>query len=200
LEEPLTTHADHYNTNFAYGIASYSKGAVFLSQLGYIVSDVVRDKIMLEYYRQWRFKHPNVNDFIRVAEKVSGLKLDWYKEYWVNSTKTIDYGIDSLWEAGGVTNIRLSKIGMVPMPIDVRITFKDGSNEWHYIPSYDMFGEKPAEAGQEKRKVYPAWKWTSPTWQISTGRKLTDITTVEIDPSNRLADVNGKNNKLELKW
>jgi hypothetical protein len=48
---------------------------------------------MLEYYRQWRFKHPNVNDFIRLAEKTSGLKLDWYKEYWVNSTKTIDYGL-----------------------------------------------------------------------------------------------------------
>lgn len=200
LEEPLTTHADHYNTNFAYGIASYSKGALFLSQLGYIVSDVVRDKIMLEYYRQWRFKHPNAADFIRVAEKVSGLKLDWYKEYWINSTKTIDYGIDSLWEGSGATNIRLSKIGMMPMPIEVRITFKDGSTEWHYIPAYQMFGGKPADAGQEKRKIYTEWRWTSATYQIETNRKLTDITVVEIDPSHRMADVNLKNNRIELKW
>src|SRR5678809_1565550 len=30
-EEPLTTHADHYNTNFAYVSAAYSKGAVFMA-------------------------------------------------------------------------------------------------------------------------------------------------------------------------
>ena len=200
LEEPLTTHADHYNTNFAYGRASYSKGAVFLAQLGYIVSDSIRDKIMLDYYRQWRFKHPNVNDFMRIAEKNSGLKLDWYKEYWVNSTRTIDYGIDSLWEAGGATNIRLSKPGQMPMPVDVRITFKDGSSEWHYVPAYLMFGEKPAEPGQQNRKVYPSWRWTSPTYTIATTRRLTDITVVEIDPSNRLADINGRNNRVELRW
>jgi aminopeptidase N len=200
LEEPMTTHADHYNTNYAYSVASYSKGAVFLAQLGYIVSDAVRDKIMLEYYRQWRFKHPNVNDFIRVAEKTSGVKLDWYKEYWIGSTKTIDYGIDSLWEAGGATNIRLSKIGAMPMPVDVKITFKDGSSEWHYVPAYQMFGEKPAEPAQRARKVYTAWRWTSPTYNIATNKKLTDITAVEIDPSYRMADINGKNNRIELKW
>ncbi|RYZ27978.1 MAG: M1 family peptidase, partial [Chitinophagaceae bacterium] len=176
LEEPMTTHADHYNTNAAYGTESYSKGAVFLAQLGYIVGEQVRDKIMLEYYRQWHFKHPNVNDFIRVAEKVSGVKLDWYKEYWVNSTRTIDYGIDSLWEAGSATNVRLAKIGMMPMPIDVKLTFRDGSSEWHYIPAYQMFGEKPAEANQQNRKVYDSWRWTSPNYTISTSKRLTDIT------------------------
>src|SRR4029079_9711813 len=36
-EEPMSTHADHYNTNYAYSNAAYSKGAVFLEQLGYIV-------------------------------------------------------------------------------------------------------------------------------------------------------------------
>lgn len=200
LEEPMTTHADHYNTNFAYSIASYSKGAIFLSQLGYVVSDAVRDKIMLEYYRLWHFKHPNASDFVRVAEKVSGLKLDWYKEEWVASTRTIDYGIDSLWEAGGATNIRLAKIGMMPMPVDLKITFKDGSSEWHYVPAYQLFGEKPAEPGQENRKVYDAWRWTSPTYSISTTRKLTDITSVEIDPSQRMADVNRRNNRIDFKW
>ena len=33
-EEPLSTHADHYNTNYAYGAGVYSKGAVFMEQLG----------------------------------------------------------------------------------------------------------------------------------------------------------------------
>jgi hypothetical protein len=199
-EEPLTTHADHYNTNYAYSIASYSKGAVFVEQLGYIVSASVRDKILLEYYRQWRFKHPNASDFIRVAEKVSGMKLDWYKEYWVYSTKSIDYAIDSLWEEGNKTKIRLSRIGLMPMPIDLQLTFKDGTKELHYIPMNLMYGEKPVEDNMIPRKTYDPWKWTNATYIIESDRKLTDITMAEIDPSLRLADVERKNNKLELKW
>jgi hypothetical protein len=118
----------------------------------------------------------------------------------VNTTKTIDSGIASLYEGNGATNIRLRDIGMVPMPIDVKITFKDGSSEWHYIPMSLMYGEKPAEADQNPRKIYPEWKWTDPTYEISTSRHLTDIISVEIDPSYRMADVDKKNNKLELKW
>ncbi|MEI2738729.1 MAG: M1 family metallopeptidase [Chitinophagaceae bacterium] len=199
-EEPLTTHADHYNTNSAYGAASYLKGAVFVEQLGYVVGAPVRDKILLEYYKQWRFKHPNAADFVRIAEKVSGMKLDWYKEYWVNSTKTIDYNIDSLWEDAGKTKVRLSRIGLMPMPIDLQITFKDGSKEMHYIPMNLMYGEKPDEYPSIPRKVYEPWKWTHSTYTIETVRKLADFTVVEIDPSLRLADVDRKNNKLELKW
>ena len=129
-EEPLTTHADHYNLNAAYSPAVYSKGEVFMEQLGYIVGASVRDKILLEYYNQWRFKHPNAADFIRIAEKVSDMKLDWYKEYWISSTKTIDYSIDSLWEENGVTNVRIKRNGLMPMPIDVQLTFKDGTDVW----------------------------------------------------------------------
>lgn len=199
-EEPMTTHADHFNTNFAYSIASYSKGNVFLEQLGYIIGAPARDKVLLEYYRQWRFKHPNVNDFVRVAEKVSGMKLDWYRMYWVNTTKTIDYGVDSLYEADAATKVRLRRIGQVPMPMDVKITFRDGSSEWHYIPLNLMFGEKPAEEGQAPRKVYSEWKWTHPTFEIQTTKRLTDIISVEIDPSHRMADLERKNNRLELRW
>jgi aminopeptidase N len=198
-EEPLTTHADHFETNFAYSIASYSKGEVFMEQLGYIVGEQVRDKILLNYYDDWHFKHPNANDFIRVAEKTSGMKLDWYKEYWCSTTKTIDYGIDSLWEENGKTKIRLARIGKVPMPIDLQLTFKDGSKEMQYIPMYLMFGEKPAE-DNTPRVVNEAWKWTHPTYVVETNHKLTDLKQVAIDPSERMADVNRRNNTLQVNW
>jgi aminopeptidase N len=198
-EEPLITHDDHYNTNYAHG-AVYYKGAVFMEQLGYVTGGPVRDKILLEYYRQWRFKHPNANDFMVVAEKVSGMKLDWYKQYWINTTRTIDYAIDSLWEEGGKTKVRLARVGLMPMPIDLQITFKDGSKETHYIPLDLMYGSKQQEEAGSSWKVYDAWKWTHPTYVIESNRKLSDFTIVEIDPSKRLADVEKKNNRLELKW
>jgi len=200
LEEPMTTHADHFETNYAYGQAAYSKGATFMEQLGYITGGPVRDKILLEYYRLWHFKHPNVNDFIQVAEKVSGMKLDWYREYWVNTTKTIDYGIDSLWEEGGKTKIRIMNRGKIPMPIDMELTFKDGSKELHYVPGYLMFGAKPVEDPSIPRSVYEPWKWTQDTYTIQTTHHITDLVIAEIDPSQRMADVNRRDNKLEIKW
>jgi hypothetical protein len=199
-EEPLSTHADHYNTNYAYSNAVYSKGEVFLEQLGYITGADVRDKILLDYYWKWRFKHPHAQDFINVAEKVSGMKLDWYKEFWIYSTKTIDYGVDSLWEENGKTKIRLRDIGLMPMPVDLQLTFKDGSKELHYIPLDLMYGVKPVEDAAITRKVYDAWKWTHPTYVIETNHKLTDISIAEIDPSQRMADIDRKNNRIELKW
>lgn len=196
-EEPLTTHADHFNTNGAYSNAAYSKGAVFMEQLGYIVGAQVRDQILLDYYRLWRFKHPNVSDFIRLSEKRSDLKLDWYKEYWVYSTKTIDYAFDSLWEEGGKTKIRIKRVGLMPMPVDLQLTFKDGTAEMHYIPLDLMYGEKPVE-NDITRKTYPAWKWTSEVYTIESNRKLADISVAEIDPSLRMADVERQNNKIKL--
>jgi hypothetical protein len=196
-EEALTTHADHFNTNFAYTNGSYVKGGVFLEQLGYITGADVRDKILLEYYRQWRFRHPNPTDFVHVAEKVSGIKLDWYREYWINTTKTIDYAIDSLWEEGGKTKIRVRNRGMMPMPIDLNIAFKDGTSEIHYIPLDLMYGEKPAESNVS-RKVYPAWKWPASTYVIESNRRLADIAIAEVDASQRLADVERNNNRLKL--
>lgn len=197
LEEPLTTHADHFNTNAAYSVASYSKGAVFLEQLGYIVGASVRDQILLDYYNKWKFKHPDVNDFIHVAEQRSGLKLDWYKQKWVQTTQTIDYGIDSVWEENNKVQIRLRNHGFIPMPIDLVITSKQGSKELHYIPMNLMFGAKPVEDASIPRKLYPAWRWTDATYTVSTYLKLSDIARIEIDPSQRMADIERKNNVLD---
>jgi hypothetical protein len=199
-EEPLTTHADHFNTNLGYSIASYSKGCVLMEQLGYIIGATNRDKLLLEYYKQWRFKHPNASDFFKLAETVSDQKLDWYKEYWCSTTKKIDYAIDSLWEEDGLTKIRIKKIGQMPMPIDVKINYKDDSTEMHYMPLNIQYGQKPNENDKDIRIVHEPWRWTHPTYTFETKKPLATILKVEIDPSKRMADVDQRNNVLEIKW
>jgi hypothetical protein len=199
LEEPLTTHADHYNTNFAYSRASYYKGAVFIEQLGYIIGAQTRDKVLLEYYKRWRFKHPNPSDFIAVAEDVSGIKLDWYKEYWCGTTKKIDYAIDSLWEENGVSKIRIKRIGQLPMPIDVMLTKKDGSVQTHTIPLNLMFGSKKAD-DDAKLIMENEWRWTHPTYVLEFKTSLRDLKKVEIDATQRMADVDRRNNMIEINF
>ena len=195
-EEPMTTHSDHYMTNFAYGRAAYSKGATFLSQLRYVIGEENVAKGLHTYYNTWKFKHPNVNDFIRIMEKQSGLELDWYKEYFVNTTQQIDYGITGVNEANGKTTVILNKVGGMPMPLDVVVKYADGSMETFYIPLQIMRGEKPAVDGQ-KRTLVKDWPWTHPTYEIVLDKKLKKITKIEIDPSKRMADANADDNVWE---
>jgi hypothetical protein len=130
---------------------------------------------------------------------VSNIQLSWYKEYWINTIKKIDYSIDSLWEENGVSKIRLRRIGEMPMPIDLELTFKDSTKELHYVPLDLMLGNKPAETA-EKRTVHEEWNWTNPTYVVEFKRPLFDLIKVEIDPTKRMADVDQQNNELKLNW
>lgn len=198
LEEPMSTHSDHYHTNSAYGAAAYSKGAVFLAQLGYVMGDQVRDAAMLRYFDTWKFRHPNVNDLIRIMEKESGMELDWYKEYFVNSIKKIDYSVKSVKANGNSTEITLERIGLMPMPVDLVITYKDGTSESIYLPLVIMRGEKDPEPGSPARIHTETWPWTNLTKTLVLNKEFETIKSVEIDPSKRLADVQQENNKVEF--
>ncbi|WP_026628250.1 M1 family metallopeptidase [Dyadobacter alkalitolerans] len=193
LEEPLTTHADHFNTNRAYSTASYAKGAVFLNQLGYIIGSQKLESGMRRYYNEWKFKHPNPNDLKRIMEKESGLELDWYWEDFVGTTKTIDYGIKEVVSNAAKTTVVLEKIGQMPMPLDVVVSYKDGSQENFNIPLELMRGEK-SEAMYSKTTLLNDWGWTYPEYSFTIDRNLADIERIVIDPSQRMADVNPDNN------
>lgn len=198
LEEPLSTHADFYNTNRAYGIASYSKGAITLHQLGYIIGEDNLQKGMMRYFDTWKFKHPNPTDFKRIMEKESGIELDWYFQQWVNTTNTIDYGIKSIINTGDTTFITLHRSGLMPMPIDLQIEYKDGEKENFYIPLSIMRGEKPQENSDIERKTVADWRWTNPEYVLAIPHKANKLKSVEIDPSNRMADIERGDNKWEL--
>lgn len=193
LEEPLTTHADHFNTNRGYSVASYSKGAVFLNQLQYIIGKDSFEKGMKRYFNEWKFKHPNPTDLKRIMEKVSGLELDWYWENWVGTTKTIDYGIKEVVSTAGNTEVVLERIGQMPMPLDVVVSYKDGTQENFYIPLEIMRGEK-VENLYKKKTLLVDWGWTYPEYSFTISRPVTDIERIVIDPSQRMADMDLDNN------
>ncbi|MEA1786588.1 M1 family metallopeptidase [Arenibacter sp. GZD96] len=193
-EQPQTTHADRYALNFAYGISAYSKGALFLSQLGYIIG---QDKLMesvRNYYENFKFKHPTPNDVKRTAEKVSGMHLDWYLTDWTQTTNTIDYGIKEVSAANEKTKITLERIGLMPMPIDVLVVYNDGSQETFYAPLRMMYGEKDNPYPGLERTVLPNWAWAYSTYDFSIDKPLSSIQAVVIDPSQLMADVNAENN------
>jgi hypothetical protein len=187
IEEPLSTHADRYHINTAYSVASYSKGSIFLSQLEYIIGAENTAKGIKKYFTDFSFKHPTPNDIKRSMEKVSGIHLDWYLNEWTQTLHTIDYGVKSV-EGNRIT---LERIGKMPMPIDIEVTYKDGSKEHFNIPLRIMRGNKPTSA-----TVIEDWGWAIPTYTFTTSK---NIKSVVIDKSNLMADINDENNVFEVK-
>ena len=196
-EQPQTTHADRYDLNFAYGIAAYSKGSIFLSQLGYVIG---QDKLMeslRKYYEDFKFKHPVPNDIKRTAEKVSGLELDWYLTDWTQTTNTIDYAINAVAESDGKTKVILERLGQMPMPLDILVVDNEGNQETFYIPLRMMRGEKENPYPQLPRTVLEDWAWTHPTYEMVLDMPLSKISGIVIDPSSLMADVNQANNTFQ---
>ncbi len=190
-EQPQTTHADRYALNMAYGIAAYNKGEVFLAQLGYIIGEDKLAKVLTEYYNQWKLKHPSPNDFKRVAEKVSGFELDWYLTDWTQTTNTIDYAVKSVSE----DTVTLKRIGLMPMPLDVVIEYQDGSKEYVYIPLRMARAIKTSSYYPNlKRRVVKNWAWAYPTYSFKVAKS---VKKVSIDPAQRMADIDKKNNVFE---
>jgi hypothetical protein len=131
-------------------------------------------------------------------EKVSGLQLHWYLQYWINSTKRIDYGISSVVGIGESTRVTLERLGEFPMPIDLVVNYADGSREMYYIPMNELLGKKPIEDHSFPRIDLPIWHWVEPTYRLTIKKPSSQISSLEIDPTKRMADINRKNNKIVL--
>ncbi|MFB0938088.1 MAG: M1 family metallopeptidase [Urechidicola sp.] len=185
-QEPLSTHIDRYSRERTASSNAYQKGCLFLTQLGYIMGQDNLDKTIKKYYQDFKFKHPTPNDIKRTAEKVSGLQLEWYLNEWTQTTHTIDYGIKVIANK----SITLERIGRMPMPIDISVTYMDGTKEAFYIPLRMMLGEKPTSATKLEN-----WAWTHPTYTFKASK---EIKSVEIDSSQLMADVDRKNNYVEV--
>ena len=202
-EQPISTHGDRYDTNKAYGTASYRKGEVFLAQLQYLIGKENVMKTLKRFYRDFKFKHPSPNDIKRTAERVSGANLDWYLVDWTQTTNTIDYGIKEVAEKDQSTSVTLERTGRMPMPIDVLVEYIDGSKESFYIPLRMMNFEKEnpfRSVGTEiRRTVLKDWTWAQPSYSFEIQKPKNTIKKITLDPSNLMADIKKENNSYEIK-
>lgn len=198
LQEPPNQHSDHFNTNRAYSTTAYNVGTVFCEQLKYIIGEETFYKGMRSYYAKWQFRHPEPNDFIRVMENTSGMQLSWYLNYFINTTKRINYSVKSVVGSGTDTFITLERLGDFPMPVDLVVTYKDGSQEMFYVPLNETLDNKKVEEKTIQRTDLVAWPWVNPTYTLKVGKSTNEISSVEIDPSQRMADIDWKNNKVNI--
>ena len=194
FQEPLSTHSDFYNLNYVYGVNAYSKGSVFLNQLGYIIGSKKLKSGMKKYFDLWKFKHPTPTDFKKVMEQESNIELDWYFEQFIETINTVDYSIYSVMESGNKTKILIERIGRIPMPLDISITSSKSNILWYNIPLRIMRGSKEKDIIGEGFKVISPWPWVYNFYEFIIDLPLNEVEKIEIDASTRMADINRKNN------
>lgn len=194
VHEPMSLHADHFATNFGYGVTAYSKGELFLAQLRAVIGERTLEAGMLDYFASCAFKHPDPVDFERVLEKRSGLELDWYFDEWINTTRSLDYAVDTLVDRGDSVEIRLTRRGGMIMPVDLEVTRTDGSKTLFNVPLSLMLGSKHEASERAPFTVLPPWQWTDPYYILTIPGRLRTIVRVALDPQERTADRDRTNN------
>ncbi|MDE2720907.1 M1 family metallopeptidase [Candidatus Palauibacter polyketidifaciens] len=155
------------------GVLAYNKPAAVLVLLREeILGPEVFDEGFREYIRRWAYKHPQPADFIRTMEDVSGQDLDWFFRGWIYEDAILDQAIASVTRLGDTTRVVFENRGGIPMPLEVRILFRDGEEHRHEVP-------------------VEAWE-ADGTYVLEVPGG--PVRNVQIDPDGVLPDVNRGNN------
>lgn len=197
-EEPVSTYANYFKSDGPYYLAAYYKGQLFAEQLRYIAGEENVRKGFHLYVNQWCFRHPEPDDFVHCMEKTSGLELNWFYDFWIHTVKTVDMGVRSVTADGPKTTITLDRVGDVPMPADLLVTFADGKKKLYYIPINLMYGAKPHEQDvyPYDREIMPSWKYPLRQYELVIESKKR-VVSVSVDPLKYTADINFENNTLK---
>ena len=196
FQEPTITHSDRFATNYAYSVTAYYKGLLFLTQLDYLMGNEALQKTLKRYYNEYAFKNPTPNDFIRIAEKVSGMQLQWFLNEFMETDHTADYAISKVEGKGSKTEVTLKRVGRLPLSIDLWVTDKAGNIRYVYVPLRMTYAEKPNTYPAYPRTILPAWGWGNPTYTFTLDMPLEDIKSITLDPENKSVDTDKENNSF----
>ncbi len=175
--QPLMTHP-HAILNL--GQNAYAKTAAALVALREVVLGEERfDMAFKEYINRWKYKHPTPEDFFRTIEDAAGEDLAWFWRGWFYTTAQLDQSVDSVHTLDSLdqyyNRIFLVNRKEMVMPVEMEITYEDGSTERRKLPVEIWL--------QDNVFVAPVWSEKK-------------IVGVELDPDKKLPDVDLSNNKL----
>lgn len=192
----LNIHSDHFHSAERHGGGYgqvYYKTATMLYNLQYVLGDELFAAAIKNYFDQWKFCHPYWEDFRSSIIRYTKVDLNWFFDEWIEGNSTIDYKLQGIKSLGNDDyRITIKRLGSA-MPIDLRVTDKNGMTADYYIPN-TYFSKK---TGATVLPQWTGWGLVKPEYDavvhIPGG-----IKNVEIDPSGRMADINRLNNSKKM--
>jgi len=134
--QPIMTPANRYKTSANLLSLAYVKPSIALLTLrNKVLLPTVFDSAFREYTRRWAFKHPQPADFFRTIEEISGRDLSWFWRGFFYTTAALDQSVEMVKrESGGPTQITVANLGDAVMPVELQLTYDDGSTQLIKLP------------------------------------------------------------------
>lgn len=125
---PIITPGDAL-TGAGFGNNQYGKAALGYLALKDLLGDEMFKKCLHAYMDRWNGKHPIPWDFYHTFNNVSAKDLNWFWTSWFFSPNYIDLSVkDAVKSKSGYT-VTIDNLGGMPNPVDVIVTYSDGSTE-----------------------------------------------------------------------
>jgi hypothetical protein len=106
---------------------SYPKpGMGYLFVRDYL-GDALFTKALHHYIELWQGKHPTPNDFFNSMNAGSGKNMNWFWKPWFFEGGITDLGISKVLKTKSGYKISIINKGPKPLPVDLSLTFSDGS-------------------------------------------------------------------------
>ncbi len=130
-DQPIEMASEKYSS-LNYGSIVYVKTALAFNYLMEYLGEEKMDELMLAYFQKWKFKHPQPEDFEKVAIDVTGDSLRWFFDDIIRSSKKMDYSISQIKKEDGKLRVKVRNIGKVtaPFPISTLIGKDTLSTRW----------------------------------------------------------------------
>lgn len=113
----------------AMGNNEYGKAALGYLALKELLGDAEFKKTLHEFMNRWNGKHPTPWDMFYSFNSASGKDLNWFWNNWFFSNNYIDFAIQSVTTSATKCTITIQNIGGYVAPMDVVVTFADGTTE-----------------------------------------------------------------------
>jgi len=100
------------------------------------VKDYLGDELFIKalhtYIRNWNGKHPMPYDFFNSMNEGSGKNLNWFWKAWFFESGVTDMAIKAVDKNREGYAIMIENKSIKPLPIDLTLTYADGSTEKHH--------------------------------------------------------------------
>ena len=153
---PIITPADVLS-GAAYGNNAYGKAALGYLALKDLLGDAAFRKCLHAFMDRWHGKHPDSVGFLQHVQRRVGQNLNWFWSNWFFSNSYIDLALRGVTKTGAGYSATIDNVGGMPAPVDLRVTYADGTTETvHQTPAIwqanqtQHDGEHPSE---ERREV-----------------------------------------------
>ncbi|MBL4586158.1 MAG: M1 family metallopeptidase, partial [Flavobacteriales bacterium] len=119
-DQPIELRSEEYAT-INYGTVVYMKTAFAFNYLMEYLGEDKMDELMLAYFQSWKFKHPQPEDFEKVAIKVVGDSLKWFFDGVIRSEDKMDYSITQIRKDSTKLRVKIRNNGKIAGPFPVSL-------------------------------------------------------------------------------